>query len=1047
MRLHQITIENITSLRGIHTIDFDSIGKVDDLFAITGPTGSGKSSILSSMMLALYGTLPKADLKQSDLISLGEKKAKVELLFSISGKKIRALWEAKARGSTFSYDRRFFDEKGDTLPKEILPLSFDQFCKTIILNQGEFAKFLTSSFAERKDILEKLYGEKLLAKLSPFLNALLKKKQDEYAVLAEQEKNLLPYTEEEIELWTNETHDLKAKLQEYRQAQECLKTLIADLKDLFRYEQKKKELVQKNLTHQEELKVITDVYNKDQENLRDFSEVLLKNEQELQKKRPKLLGLIEKEKERDLLFKSHENNQALLKKTEEKLKHSTLLLKTIEQECLKKKAELKVLKETIPQEINTDLKVQKRLLEEAQTIFQDLSNITTKIKSEEDFTSKTIEKEKALIVELEKNEKNIAELYSTIQSSPRAEELRKIGDRLKIAHKEREEANKKYLSLEKQLSDLENFLKEQQEYFQKLDSSDQDSVDNKAQYGKLIEEIKEYLKKLAQNEGQCPICEQEVQKTLAPFQLDLAPIVKKGLFLQEELLHIAKEKSKTEEKIKQHQENKKDLEEEKSRLQKLILSESNHQNELSKLELQIQKAEETQRIHLSLKERQAFFTAEISKIRKEIDKHQIDIKYLHNLKEEKEKALSVLINESGISKDGDFSLLMSSWNKIVSGLIQTFNNEEILKEKRSHLEQVKASIEGLNNDQQQHLGQISESGLKLKKLSDLLDQEIPQGQTASTLLKAEEWKLNEARQKKESLQAKAQKTEQIKQGLEIQIKTNDEHKTEVILLMNKIWAKLKDEFQQAHQILTELPEKITTPETPDQIEDWSVLNIFLETNLEKNLEDLIFKVDEKKQIIESHKAKIDLYQAKKVKQKELQGEINSKKKELERWSNLHSLIGNDDFRNFTLGLIEKELVIFANQELQNLCSGRFALEQTEVKKGNDFSVIDRWKGGELRKVSTLSGGETFLVSLALAMALAEMSRGTASIDSFFIDEGFGTLDQDSLTEVLEALGNLKGRGKVVGIISHVKELTERIAVNITVRKNTSGESSVEINYN
>ena len=200
MRFHQLSIENITSLKGSHQIDFDHITSIDDLFAITGPTGSGKSSILSCIMLALYGSLPKADLKQSDLISLGERKAKIELVFSISTKKVRAIWEAKARGSTFSYDRRFLDEQGEILPKEILPLSFDQFCKTIILNQGEFAKFLTSSFAERKDILEKLYGEKVLASLSPYLTGLIKRKQDEYSFLTEQEKNLLPYTEEEIEL-------------------------------------------------------------------------------------------------------------------------------------------------------------------------------------------------------------------------------------------------------------------------------------------------------------------------------------------------------------------------------------------------------------------------------------------------------------------------------------------------------------------------------------------------------------------------------------------------------------------------------------------------------------------------------------------------------------------------------------------------------------------------------------------------------------------------------------------------------------------------------
>lgn len=165
MRFHHLLLENITSLRGTHIIDFDSVTKVDDLFAITGPTGSGKSSILNAIMLALYGETFKTDLKQSDLISLGEKKARIELLFSMNGKKIRSIWEGKAKGSV---PRRFFDEKGEEISKDVLPLTFDQFCKTIILNQGEFARFLTSSFAERKDILEKLYGEEILVALFLF---------------------------------------------------------------------------------------------------------------------------------------------------------------------------------------------------------------------------------------------------------------------------------------------------------------------------------------------------------------------------------------------------------------------------------------------------------------------------------------------------------------------------------------------------------------------------------------------------------------------------------------------------------------------------------------------------------------------------------------------------------------------------------------------------------------------------------------------------------------------------------------------------------------
>ena len=101
----------------------------------------------------------------------------------------------------------------------------------------------------------------------------------------------------------------------------------------------------------------------------------------------------------------------------------------------------------------------------------------------------------------------------------------------------------------------------------------------------------------------------------------------------------------------------------------------------------------------------------------------------------------------------------------------------------------------------------------------------------------------------------------------------------------------------------------------------------------------------------------------------------------------------------------------------------------------------------MRKVSTLSGGETFLVSLAMALALAELTRGQTQLDSFFIDEGFGSLDQDTIEEVYELLLQLQNSGKQIGIISHVKDLTDRIPVNINLEKKHDGISKIQVVFN
>ena len=183
MRLIKLRIKNIASLKGEHEIDFASIQSQSPLFAITGETGAGKSSILNSIGMVLYGKVYKSNLTQNDLVTLGEKEGQIELIFQAQEKNYLALWRARVRkqnGEFYSTpqpaQREIYVLDGDQFEshktilnvraEELLNLDFDQFCKCIILNQGEFAKFLSSSFTERKDILEKMYPGEMFDKLS-----------------------------------------------------------------------------------------------------------------------------------------------------------------------------------------------------------------------------------------------------------------------------------------------------------------------------------------------------------------------------------------------------------------------------------------------------------------------------------------------------------------------------------------------------------------------------------------------------------------------------------------------------------------------------------------------------------------------------------------------------------------------------------------------------------------------------------------------------------------------------------------------------------------
>lgn len=183
-----------------------------------------------------------------------------------------------------------------------------------------------------------------------------------------------------------------------------------------------------------------------------------------------------------------------------------------------------------------------------------------------------------------------------------------------------------------------------------------------------------------------------------------------------------------------------------------------------------------------------------------------------------------------------------------------------------------------------------------------------------------------------------------------------------------------------------------------------------------------------------------------VKQKHaqlLQAKQNRTKKAQE-WSQLNALIGSSDGKKFRKMAQEYTLDIllrYANQHL-SLMSKRYTLQR--IPKSLSLQVIDHDMGYEIRSVFSLSGGESFLVSLALALALSSLSSTKMNVETLFIDEGFGTLDAETLSVALDALESLQHQGKKVGVISHVQEMTERIGVKIHIKKLGNGRSTIEV---
>ncbi|MGZ5200885.1 MAG: AAA family ATPase [Telluria sp.] len=180
----------------------------------------------------------------------------------------------------------------------------------------------------------------------------------------------------------------------------------------------------------------------------------------------------------------------------------------------------------------------------------------------------------------------------------------------------------------------------------------------------------------------------------------------------------------------------------------------------------------------------------------------------------------------------------------------------------------------------------------------------------------------------------------------------------------------------------------------------------------------------------------------------LLAEIEQQQAVERKWSRLADLIGSADgkkFRNYAQQFTLDVLLGYANRHLSQLAR-RYRLERVVHASGPSLALMvrDQDMGGEVRPVNSLSGGESFLVSLALALGLASLSSNRVKVESLFIDEGFGSLDSDTLGVAMEALDALQAQGRKVGVISHVQEMTERIAAKIIVRPAGGGASSVSV---
>jgi len=216
----------------------------------------------------------------------------------------------------------------------------------------------------------------------------------------------------------------------------------------------------------------------------------------------------------------------------------------------------------------------------------------------------------------------------------------------------------------------------------------------------------------------------------------------------------------------------------------------------------------------------------------------------------------------------------------------------------------------------------------------------------------------------------------------------------------------------------------------------------------EELKELQLTIDELQKSIGSIEKELEINATNIKKSEHKIKELEKKKEVFKVWVKLNEMIGSsqgDKFAKFAQGITLDQLIYLANKHL-DILSPRYELKRVEdSNKLLEIEIIDGFQGDVVRGVNTLSGGESFIVSLSLALGLSSLASQKISIDSLFLDEGFGTLDSDSLELALNALNQLQSSGKMVGVISHVEALKERIPLQIKVEPKGDGTSVLNLN--
>jgi exonuclease SbcC len=1004
MRPLELIVEGFTSFRTRQVLDFASL----DLFAITGATGAGKTSLLDAITFALYDKVAQKPNSSRELVSQGATQLKVEFRFVMRQTEYRVLRTWRNRGKTdekkFLFDQLVNGEweRCDRTQKveDIIGMDFETFTRVIILPQGQFDEFLKGEASKRREILRQLAGfqifeqmrkaasdrtsglkaereglEKVLTAMQAPTNEEMIAQQTELANLeifiptlemqSKQSRKLLE-SEERLFIQIQQHQEISEKLAKLQQDAATIQSLEIQFRNAQLANSVAGTWTILQANRQRLATAIADLANTNQ-NL-EVAKIKLEKQQLALDESRTAIG------EAQIQIESQERNLALAESLHRQQQQGEAELNRANKNALERS-----------QSLEKAIKAQSQAELDSQTNTEQLQNIQTAIANsayKPDYlanlrkVAEPLTQWQVLQTNLTKQQEKAHQLQTEIQK--RSQQLEKFQGLVTQAENELQTANSVLLQAEST-------------NLQTLQSSHVNALRAQLHDG-----------------DNCPVCNNlySIDGLTALIEIELIDttnLLNQRDIAERSLIKLREDKLKIETNLE--------------------TSQQQHQSQSQEIiDLEAQITEFQENIDLVLKT--SWQADALIRDRQVLEKQELAYQKLVMTQKE------VVIASENIAiklttNQENFQLAQTEFQKAEQ---ERSLRESQLQEISQGLEKITSgkSYETLQQNILQAKSQLSDRLLTIEKSYQAARENFVKREAAAT-------------KASENHDLAMSKLTQQESNWKMELGTLNFTESEFLSYQTsrsqlELWQQQIANYQRQEQDLTTRLQ-IITEAIADQVTDEEAI-----AKLRADLQQIEQELQQTSENRASIKAWLEQAQQKRQESQELEDRKNSLLSQEQIYHTLAQDLQSNKFQEYILDSLQQELANRASVLLQQLSDDRYILQ---IENG-DYWVFDNWNGSEKRRVRTLSGGETFAASLSMALALSEKLSMGIELGSIFLDEGFGMLDSETLESVTQILESLRQSDRLIGVITHIQSLADRLPTQIHVRKSINGSELVKM---